>query len=377
MREMMRLPCVIYRGGTSKAIFLKENDVPSDPESRDKIICRIFGSPDKRQIDGLGGADPLTSKVALIGPPSRPDADVDYTFGQVDIHSPTISYSAVCGNISAAVGPFAIDEGFVRPKDGVTIVRIHSTNIGRIIEAMVPVRNNTVKVDGDYAIDGVPGTGAKISLNWADTAGANTGNVLPTGNVRDTLDVKGLGAISVSIVDVGNIGVFVRAQDLGLKGTEGPDEIDSSPQLIEKCNSIAETASRMIHASAYVTIVSPPQNYTSQITGQEVRANKVNYLVRMIYMNRLHQAYAASQIICSGAASAIPGTLVNEVRSQSDRGNDLVVMGHPAGVAEVTVDIKQTPGEIVFSKIKVHRTARRLMEGYVFVKGDSEHCTRG
>lgn len=377
MREMMRIPCVLYRGGTSKAVFLKESEVPSDPDSRDKLICRIFGSPDKRQIDGLGGADPLTSKLAIIGPPSRPDADVDYTFGQVDIHAPLVSYGAVCGNISSAVGPYAIDEGFVRPMDGVTRVRIHSTNIGRIIEAKVPVKGKNVRVCGDYAIDGVPGTGAKIALNWADTAGANTGSILPTGNARDLLDVKGLGAIPVSIVDVGNVGVFVMAADLGLKGTEGPDEIDSSPQLIEKCNSIAQAAARLIDAPAYVTMVSPPQNYRSQITGREIQANDVNYLVRMIYMDRLHKAYAASQIICSGAASAIPGTLVSEVRSQSDHGNGLVVMGHPAGVAEVTVDLKQTTGEIAFARIEVHRTARRLLEGYVFVTKDFGHSTRG
>ena len=368
MDEMVRVPCVIYRGGTSKGIFLKENDLPSDPARRDAVICALFGSPDTRQIDGLGGADPLTSKVAIIGPPSRSDADVDYTFGQVDIVSPTVKYDAVCGNISAAVGPYAIDEGFVRTGDTPAKVRIYSTNIRRIIEASVPVAGNAVRVSGDYAIDGVPGTGAKIELNWADTAGANTGTVLPTGNPQDSLTVGGLGTISVSIVDVGNPGVFVKAKDLGLTGTEGPAEIDTNPELVESCNAIADAAGKKIGATAFVTIVAPPQTYDSPITGREVLAEDVNYLVRMIYMNKLHKAYSASQTICSGAASMIPGTTVHEVRTPSVGGADLVRMGHPAGVTELSVQAESSPDKTVFHKIGVCRTARRLLEGYAFVK---------
>lgn len=367
MSEMVRVPCVIYRGGTSKAVFLRENHLPSDPATRDDVICAVFGSPDKRQIDGLGGADPLTSKVAIIGPPSRPDADVDYTFGQVDIVAPTVSYNAVCGNISAAVGPYAIDEGFVRTGASPAKVRIHSRNIGRIIVASVPVEANEVRVSGDYSIDGVPGTGAKIELNWADTAGANTGSVLPTGNPQDSLTVGGVGTISVSIVDVGNPGVFVRAGDLGLTGIEGPEEIDTNAKLIETCNAIASAAGQKIGATAYLTIVAPPRTYQSPITGREVMADDFNYLVRMIFMSKLHKAYAASQIICSGAASAIPGTTVNEVKTQSAHGTDLVRMGHPAGVAEVSVQAEQSANTIVFHKIGVCRTARRLLEGYAFV----------
>jgi 2-methylaconitate cis-trans-isomerase PrpF len=370
MSKMIRVPCVIYRGGTSKAVFLKENHLPSDPAKRDEVICALFGSPDKRQIDGLGGAEPLTSKVAIIGPPSRPDADVDYTFGQVDIVSPTIGYNAVCGNISAAVGPYAIDEGFVKAGDSPTKVRIHSTNIGRIIEASVPVEANEVRVSGDYSIDGVPGTGAKIELNWADTAGANTGTILPTGNPQDSVTVAGVGTVSVSIVDVGNPGVFVRAEDLGLTGTEGPEEIDNNHELIEKCNVIARTAGDKIGATAYVTIVAPPQSYRSPITDRKVIADDVDYLVRMIYMGKLHKAFAASQTICSGAASVIPGTTVNEVRTPSAHGTDLVRIGHPAGISEVSVQAKQSENGILFDKIGVCRTARRLLEGYAFVRKD-------
>lgn len=368
MEEMFRIPVVIYRGGTSKAIFVKENDLPPDQTNRDSLICKIFGSPDKRQIDGLGGADPLTSKLAIIGPPSRPDADVDYTFGQVDIQSDSVLLIGVCGNISAAVGPYAIEEGFVRPEKPITKVRIHSRNNGRIIEAHVPVLDNQVRVKGDFAIDGVPGTGAKIELNWADSVGANTGALLPTGNAQDKLDISGLGSVSVSIVDVGNPGVFVKAEDLGLRGTERPDDVDPNKELIEKCNAIAAEAGSKIGSFALLTYVAPPAGYINYETGNEVKPEDVDFLVRMIFMGKMHKTYAASQITCCGAAAMIPGTVVNEVASASTKNEGRVRMGHPAGIAELetTMEVKGT--EVVFPRIVVNSTARRLMEGYAFVK---------
>ncbi|MGW8321736.1 MAG: PrpF domain-containing protein, partial [Thermodesulfobacteriota bacterium] len=315
--EMVRVPVVIYRAGTSKGIFVKEVDLPAEGKDRDRLISALFGSPDKRQIDGLGGADPLTSKLAIIGPPSRPDADVDYTFAQVDINSPTVYFGAVCGNITTGVGPYAIEEGFVRPEDGETRIRIHATNIGRIIEARVPTPNRTVQVGGDFAIDGVPGTGAKIELNWADTAGANTGKVLPTGNPVDLLTVEGLGEIEASIVDVGNTGVFVRAGDLGMKGTETPEEVDGNDELLKRCDAITAAATEKIGKITLATYVAPPADYTDHITGQVVRADQSDVLVRMIFMGKLHKTYAASLTNCCGTAAMIPGTLVNEAASSS------------------------------------------------------------
>jgi methylitaconate Delta-isomerase len=371
MEEMVRIPIVIYRGGTSKAIFLKENVLPLDPDLRDRLICALFGSPDKRQIDGLGGADPLTSKLAIIGPPSRPDADVDYTIGQVDILSRNIDYSAVCGNISAAVGPYAIDEGFVKPEEPLTKVRIHCANVHRMIEAYVPVENKQVKVYGDYAIDGVPGTGAKIELNWADMVGANTGALLPTGNTRDTLEIPGFGPITVSIVDVGNPGVFVRADALGLRGTETPEEVDPNTKLIELCDAIAREAGKRISHFALLTFVAPPSNYSNHVTGQMIPAEDADLLVRMIFMGKMHKTFAASQINCCGAAALIPGTLVNEAASATFRNKGMVRMGHPAGVAELEATLKNSGGKLLFSRIAAYRTARRLMEGYAFVRRDA------
>jgi hypothetical protein len=370
IQKMIRCPAIIYRGGTSKAIFLKENDLPADPVLRDRLVSAVFGSPDKRQIDGLGGADPLTSKLAIIGPPSRPDADVDYTFGQVDILSSQISYDSVCGNISSAVGPYAIEEGFVRPVEPVTKVRIHSKNIGRIIEAYVQVQDKEVQVNGDYAIDGVPGTGAKIELNWADTVGASTGSVLPTGRPQDSIAIKGGGDISVSIVDVGNPAVFVKAEDLQLKGTESPEDVDGNSELIRRCESIARAAAEKIgKRTVLMAFVAPPKDYVDHVAGKQIKAEQIDFLIRMIFMGKMHKALSASLTTCGGAASKIPGTVVNEAARPWKPGQiGLVRMGHPAGTVNLEIAVEEKDGKISFPKICVFRTARRLMEGYIFVK---------
>lgn len=366
--RMLRIPVVLYRGGTSKAVFIKEYDLPADPTLRDRVILAVFGSPDKRQIDGLGGADPLTSKLAIVGPPSRPDAHVDYTFAQVDILSPTVYYGAVCGNITAAVGPYAIEEGFVRAEDGETRVRIHATNIRRIIEAVVPTPGRIVQVAGAFAIDGVPGTGARIDLDWRDTAGANTGAVLPTGHASELLDVEGVGRIEVSLVDVGNVGVFVRARDLGLCGTETPEEVDANLDLLKRCDAIAMAAMKKLNKIVLLTYVAPPAPYTDHVSGQKIRAEDVDVVVRMIFMGKMHKTFAASMINCCGAAARIPGTVVNEAANPNITETGRVRLGHPAGIAEVEVTVAEQDGKVFFPRIVVPRTARRLLEGYAFVR---------
>ena len=220
IQELIR--CTIMRGGTSKGIFFHRNDLPKVEALRDKVILRIFGAPDVREIDGLGGADPLTSKVAIIGPATRPDCDVDYLFGQVSMAEPMIDWKSNCGNLSAAVGPYAIDEGLIDAVSPVTMVRIHQVNTGKVITAEVLVRGNRAEVEGNHVIDGVPGTGAKLVLDWADSAGALTGKLLPTGNVVDVLPVEGLGDFEVSLVDAAIPVVFIDAVMLGLKGNETP-----------------------------------------------------------------------------------------------------------------------------------------------------------
>lgn len=243
--EMEMIRCSIMRGGTSKGVFLLETDLPKDKELRDKMILQIYGSPDLRQIDGLGGADSLTSKVAIIGPSTREDADVDYTFGQVSITDAFVDYGGNCGNISSAVGPFAIDHGMVAPVEPVTKVRIHMTNTGRILTAEVPVYKGKAKVEGDFSIDGVPGTGAKIVMDWSDSVGGITGSLLPTGKAKDVIEAGGA-KYTVSIVDAGNTVVFINAADLGITGVETPVQIDENGPLMERIEEIRGKACQMI-----------------------------------------------------------------------------------------------------------------------------------
>ena len=379
MAQMEKIRCAILRGGTSKAMFLMENDLPRDVAARDKVILKIFGSPDVRQIDGLGGADPLTSKLAIIGPSTRPDADVDYTFGQVSINKPYIDYSGNCGNISSAVGPFAIDEGMVRCKEGITTVRIHNTNTGKLIVADVPTADGKAAVIGDCVCDGVPGTGAMIMLDYSDTTGAVTGKLLPTGNPTDELDIPGLGKITASLVDVANPMVFVRAKDLGLTGIETPQQVNSNAELLKTLELIRGTAAVMmgmandpkdalerVPAFPMIAFVSPPQDYVDFTTGNPVKASDVDLVSRLMFMQVLHKTYAGTGTVCTGSAAVIPGTVVYE---QIDRPSEkpLLRIGHPAGVIDIEMASEIKDGKVAIKRAAISRTARRIMDGSVYV----------
>ncbi|MCK4790403.1 MAG: 3-methylitaconate isomerase, partial [Desulfobacteraceae bacterium] len=244
----VRIPAVYMRGGTSKAVFFHENHLPKNPEIRDRVILATYGSPDPncRQIDGMGGAVSSTSKVAIISPSKDPDYDVNYHFGQVGIDKPKIGYQGNCGNISSAVGPFAIDEGLVNPEESITKVRIYQTNTKKLIVAEVPVKDGLYNEEGSYAIDGVPGTGGRITLHFFNPGGSVTGKLLPTGNVTDVIEVPGGGEITISIVDAANPVVFVRARDLGLRGTE-IYEIDGSGEIRQKLEAIRSRVAVMLN----------------------------------------------------------------------------------------------------------------------------------
>lgn len=374
--EQKRIRCVVMRGGTSRGLFVMRNELPSDPDQRDKVIMRMYGSPDIRQIDGMGGADSLTSKLAIIGPATREDADVDYTFAQVSITAPLVDYKGNCGNISSAVGPFAIDQGLVQPVEPYTTVRIHQTNTNCLIVARVPVKNGMAKVEGDYRIDGVPGTGARIGLDFSDTAGAVTGRLLPTGQPIDRIDVPGVGPIDMTIVDAGNPCVFVRAADMGIQGTETPAQIDADKDLndrIERVRGVAAARIGLVDRwqdaaakSPYIpffVLISPPADYVDFTTGRTVEAEKVDFVARLLFMLKMHKAYAVTGTVCTGAAAKIPGTIVYEEARKETRDRALTLIGHPAGVIDVEAEVKDQK----LVQASVGRTARRIMEGYVFI----------
>ncbi|PKM89581.1 MAG: 3-methylitaconate isomerase [Firmicutes bacterium HGW-Firmicutes-12] len=369
-----RFPCVIMRGGTSKGIYIMGNDLPKDQEKRDKVILSIFGSPDSRQIDGLGGADPLTSKLAIVDRSEREGIDVDYTFGQVEIHHSFVDYSSNCGNISSGVGPYAITQGLVKAVEPVTTIRIYNTNTNKVFEAEVPVEKGKPAVVGNYKIHGVPGTGERIGLNMAGTVGAKTGKLLPTGNPMDEIEVDGFGKLEVSMVDAASPMVFVRAKDIGLQGTESPAQIDSNPEMLKLLENIrciaAEkmritdraTAHEKVRAVPMVAFISSAQEYKSHITGEIISADNIDFVSRDMYMGIMHKTYSGTATVCTGCAAVTPGTIVNEV--MDNKGSNVQVrIGHPGGIIECDMSVEN--GEI--KRAVFGRTARRIMEGYVYV----------
>ena len=378
IQELVR--CTIMRGGTSKGIFFHRNDLPKNPELRDKIIRRVFGAPDFREIDGLGGADPLTSKVAVIGTSTREDCDVDYLFGQVNMAEPMIDWKSNCGNISSAVGPFAIDEGYVDAVEPITKVRIHQVNTGRVIVAEVPVKGNRAEVEGTHRIDGCPGTGAKIILDWADSAGGLTGKLLPTGNTIDILEVEGEGKFEVSLVDAGIPVVFIRAEALGLKGSETPQEIDANKKLlakIEKIRSVAaqamglcrdwRKATHEVPYSPFFAICASPIPYTDWTTGEKVTAEAVDLVVRLLFMQVMHKTYPVTGTVCTVAAAMTPGTIVNRLSRPEIIQKGELRIGHPAGVITPEGKVEVQGNKYVLRRATVDRTARCLMRGYAFI----------
>lgn len=382
MWEAEKIRCAIYRGGTSKGVFLMENDLPKDPAVRDRVILSIYGSPDPRQIDGLGGADSLTSKVAIIGRSNREDADVDYTFGQVSITTPFIDYTGNCGNISSAVGPFAVDEGLVKAVEPVTTVRIFNTNTKKIIVVEVPVRDGRAISKGGYAIDGVPGTGARILLNFMDSGGAVTGKLLPTGNLKDEITLSDGTRLTVSLVDAANPVVFFKAEDLGLTGAELPDAVNNDLRLLVCLEEIRSIAAEMIGlanrgeatakspAVPKIAFVSPPCEYKTS-DGRVIEPNQIDLVARTMSMQKMHKAFAVTGGICTAAAAKLEGTVVSEVLGQTARQGKIIRLGHPSGILEFEIEIiYDGGGNPRLEKTAVARTARRIMDGFVYVPRD-------
>ncbi len=377
--ELISVDCSIIRGGTSKGVFLPRAALPEDQAELEAFLLAAMGSPDPRQIDGLGGADLLTSKVAMIGPPSVEGADLDYTFAQVSVAKAKVNMDMNCGNISSAVGIYAIEHGYVEPVSPLTTVRVHNTNTRKIFTATVPVSFGRPTVEGSCRVDGVPGTGAEIVLDYRETVGSVTGKLLPTGSVIDVIEVPLIGTISVSIVDIANLCVLVRASDAGFN----PGEIPCFPSEVQiaKSDALQRAVARMLGIPEGGLVPIPvlldhAHNYQTVVGDQGVESDDIDFVAEVIGGQPLvlHKAFPGTAGVTVAVAARLPGTIAYQMSPST---SDEVRIGHPTGcnVVAAKVSIDET-GNPVVEKAAYTRTARKLMEGKAFLRA-SQVLNRG
>ena len=388
----IRIPATYMRGGTSKGVFFRLQDLPEAAQvpgaARDALLLRVIGSPDPygKQIDGMGGATSSTSKTVILSKSTRPDHDVDYLFGQVSIDRPFVDWSGNCGNLSAAVGPFAISNGLVDasrvPKNGTAVVRIWQANIGKTIVAHVPITNGAVQETGDFELDGVTFPAAEIVLEFMDPSeeGEGSGSMFPTGTLVDDLEVPGVGTLKATMINAGIPTVFVNAESIGYTGTELQDAINNDAKALAMFEAIRahgalrmglirklDEAAKRQHTPK-VAFVARPADYVAS-SGKPVAAGDVDLLVRALSMGKLHHAMMGTAAVAIGAAAAIPGTLVNLAAGGGARNE--VRFGHPSGTLRVGAEARQVDGEWRVTRAIMSRSARVLMEGWVRVPGDA------
>jgi 2-methylaconitate cis-trans-isomerase PrpF len=375
------IPAVFMRGGTSKALMLHARDLPAERARWDALFTAAMGTPDPygRQLDGMGGGVSSLSKVCVLAPSERDDADIDYTFAQVMIKEARVDYNGNCGNMSSAVGPFAMDEGLVRASGDSATVRIFNTNTQKIIHGTFPIEDGRARYDGELAIPGVSGSGAPIRLDFVEPGGATTGRLLPTGQVSERLDVPGFGPIEVSLIDAANAAVFVRARDVGLTGVELPEEIESRPDRLALLDALRLQASirmgiapdlasaRGITVVPFVCVVSPPTD-SPTLSRETVRAGEVDLVARVISNGQPHRALPLTISLCTAVAARISGTVVAEALSATAKSGPLR-LGMPSGVLTVAADVAQENGAWRVRAGSFYRTARRLFDGRVWVPG--------
>ncbi|QFZ87199.1 2-methylaconitate cis-trans isomerase PrpF [Variovorax paradoxus] len=389
----IKIPATYMRGGTSKGVFFRLQDLPEAAQvpgkSRDALLLRVIGSPDPygKQIDGMGAATSSTSKTVILSRSERPGHDVDYLFGQVSIDQPFVDWSGNCGNLSSAVGPFAISNGLIDaarvPRDGVAVVRIWQANIGKTIVAHVPMTGGAVQETGDFELDGVTFPAAEVQLEFMDPAADEDGAggaMFPTGNLVDDLHVPGLGTLQATMINAGIPTVFVNAEALGYTGAELQDAINGDAAALARFEAIRahgalrmglirtldEAASRQ--HTPKVAFVAKPAGYTAS-SGKAVAAGDIDLLVRALSMGKLHHAMMGTAAVAIGTAAAIPGTLVNLAAGGGAR--EAVRFGHPSGTLRVGAQATQVEGEWRVTKAVMSRSARVLMEGWVRVPGDT------
>ncbi|RJG08584.1 2-methylaconitate cis-trans isomerase PrpF [Pseudomonas cavernicola] len=389
----IKIPATYMRGGTSKGVFFSLQDLPESAQvpgaARDALLLRVIGSPDPydKQIDGMGAATSSTSKTVILSKSTKADHDVDYLFGQVSIDKPFVDWSGNCGNLSAAVGSFAISSGLVDasriPQNGVAIVRIWQANIGKTIIAHVPVTDGAVQETGDFELDGVTFPAAEVQLEFMDPAAEEEGaggSMFPTGNLVDDLEVPGVGTLKVTMINAGIPTIFVNAQAIGYAGTELQGDINGDPKALAMFETIRahgalrmgliqhlDEAAKRQHTPK-VAFVAGPADYLAS-SGKPVAARDVDLLVRALSMGKLHHAMMGTAAVAIGTAAAIPGTLVNLAAGGSAR--SAVRFGHPSGTLRVGAEASQANGEWTVTKAIMSRSARVLMEGWVRVPGDA------
>ena len=385
----IKIPATYMRGGTSKGVFFNLNDLPESAQvpgaARDALLLRVIGSPDPygKQTDGMGGATSSTSKTVILSKSDRPDHDVDYLFGQVSIDKPFVDWSGNCGNLTAAVGSFALSSGLVDasriPQNGVAVVRIWQANISKTIVATVPITNGEVQETGDFELDGVTFPAAEVQVEFISPVDA-TDAMFPTGNLVDDLEVPGVGTFEATMINAGIPTVFLNAADIGYTGTELQDAINGDEAALTRFETIrAHGAMRMGLISTIdeaaarqhtpkVAFVAGPGGYAAS-SGKQINATDIDLNVRALSMGKLHHAMMGTAAVAIGTAAAIPGTLVNLAAGGGDR--SAVTFGHPSGTLKVGAQASQNDGEWTVDKVVMSRSARVLMEGWVRIPGDA------
>ena len=371
--SQIALPAVFMRGGTSKGLFFHRRDLPADRADWDAFFLAALGSPDPhgRQLDGMGGGISSLSKVVVVSPSTRPGVDIDYLFGQVAVERALVDYGSNCGNLTAAVGPFAVDEGLVQAADGEAALTLHNCNLDQRIETRIEVANGRAVADGETVLDGVAGQGAPIRLSFLEPGGAVTGRLLPTGHARDVLDLPSEGPIEATLIDASTALVIVRADALGLTGVELPQKIEADPALTARLEAIRRAgATAMGLAPETVSVpkvafVAPPADAPT-LSSTDLKADAVDLTARAVSMGRPHRALPLTAALALAAAARIPGTLASEAARPGTADENPIRLGHPSGVAEVSVDLAAADPPRI-ARLTVTRTARRLMEGRVLV----------
>lgn len=367
--SQLEVPAVVMRGGTSRGVFFHADDLPADRKKWDDIFVEVIGAPDPLQIDGLGGTFSSNSKVIVVWPSDSSDHDVEYLFVQVALDQPAAFCDGNCGNLTSAVGPFAIDEGLVDPVDGETVVRLRNANTNRAVTARVPVADGVAVVEGDYKIPGVRGSGAPIVTTYEHPAGAVLGKVLGLDASRVELKAPEVGSVTASIVDVTSPVVFLRAHDVGLTATEEPATVNQDAALLRRIELIRAAAAVELGLAPTIAAATKESPVQPKLAVCEPDEGASGLRARIFSMGRMHHAFTVTGLLCLGAAAAIPGTIPFECNSSPDGfSHDRVRISHAKGAVEVGVDLAPGSGVPVVRGVSVTQTARRLMRGSVYVR---------